>query len=158
MEKISKFDKRRAFNKAVGPGKNSKINKRRAYVYSGLQSMFLLGPYDIVIHEAGEIFSLLDMYQLKNMKKQVFIHIPKSRPCDISLVDFCTSENLNIYFLCFIAIMVHVEHKNLISILVTDCIQKRRGQALLFFSLLNTICYQILTTTWIGHQTPNQIQ
>jgi hypothetical protein len=36
MEKISKFDKRRAFNKAVGPGKNSKIKKRRAYVYSGL--------------------------------------------------------------------------------------------------------------------------
>ena len=25
-------------NKAVGPGKKSKINKRRAYVYSGLQS------------------------------------------------------------------------------------------------------------------------
>ena len=34
--KIPKFDKRRAFNKAVGPGKKSKINKRRAYVYSGL--------------------------------------------------------------------------------------------------------------------------
>ena len=33
MEKMSKFDKRRAFNKAVGPGKKSKINKRRAYVY-----------------------------------------------------------------------------------------------------------------------------
>ena len=28
---FSKFNKRRAFNKAVGPGKNSKINKRRAY-------------------------------------------------------------------------------------------------------------------------------
>ena len=28
--------------------------------------------------------------------------------------------------------MVHVVHKNLISILVTDYIQKRRGQALLF--------------------------
>ena len=26
----------RAFNKAVGPGKKSKINKRRAYVYSRL--------------------------------------------------------------------------------------------------------------------------
>ena len=35
MEKIPKFDKRRAFNKAVGPAKKSKINKRRAYVYSG---------------------------------------------------------------------------------------------------------------------------
>ena len=31
-----KINKRRAFNKAVGPGKKSKINKRRAYVYSGL--------------------------------------------------------------------------------------------------------------------------
>ena len=38
MEKIPKFNKRRAFNKAVGPGKKSKINKRRAYVYSGLYS------------------------------------------------------------------------------------------------------------------------
>ena len=36
MEKIPKFNKRRAFNKAVGPGKNFKINKRRGYVYSGL--------------------------------------------------------------------------------------------------------------------------
>ena len=36
MEKIPKFNKRRAFNKAVGPEKKSKINKRRAYVYSGL--------------------------------------------------------------------------------------------------------------------------
>ena len=38
MEKIPKFNKHRAFNKAVGPGKNSKINKRRAQVYSGLMS------------------------------------------------------------------------------------------------------------------------
>ena len=30
------FNKRRAFNKTVGNGKKSKINKRRAYVYSGL--------------------------------------------------------------------------------------------------------------------------
>ena len=30
MEKSPKFNKRRAFNKAVGPGKKSKINKRRA--------------------------------------------------------------------------------------------------------------------------------
>ena len=29
------FDKFRAFNKALGPGKNSKINKPRAYIYSG---------------------------------------------------------------------------------------------------------------------------
>ena len=36
MVKIPKFNKRRAFNKAVGPGKISKINKRRAYFYSGL--------------------------------------------------------------------------------------------------------------------------
>ena len=36
MRKISKTDKCRAFNKAVGPGKDSTINKRRAYVYSGL--------------------------------------------------------------------------------------------------------------------------
>ena len=35
METIPKLDKRRAFNKAVGPGKKSKINKHRAYVYSG---------------------------------------------------------------------------------------------------------------------------
>ena len=34
--KIPKFNKRRAFNKAVGPGKKFKSNKRRAYVYSGL--------------------------------------------------------------------------------------------------------------------------
>ena len=36
MEIFSKFDKCRAFNKDIGPGKKSKINKRRAYVYSGL--------------------------------------------------------------------------------------------------------------------------
>ena len=36
MVKIPKFNKRRAFNKAVKPGKKSKMNKRRAYVYSGL--------------------------------------------------------------------------------------------------------------------------
>ena len=36
MEKIPKFNKRRAFDKDVGPGKESKINKHRAYVYSGL--------------------------------------------------------------------------------------------------------------------------
>jgi hypothetical protein len=29
------FDKRRAFNKAVGPGKKFKTNKCRAYIYSG---------------------------------------------------------------------------------------------------------------------------
>ena len=33
---FQKFYKRSAFNKAVGPRKKSKINKRRAYVYSGL--------------------------------------------------------------------------------------------------------------------------
>ena len=33
MEKIPKFNKRRAFNKAVGPGKIFKIIKRRARVY-----------------------------------------------------------------------------------------------------------------------------
>ena len=38
MEKIPKFNKLRAFDKAVGPGKKYKINKRRAYVYSRLQS------------------------------------------------------------------------------------------------------------------------
>ena len=38
MERIPKFNKRRAFNKAVGPGKKSKIDKYRAYVYSGLYS------------------------------------------------------------------------------------------------------------------------
>jgi hypothetical protein len=31
-----KIQKCRAFNKAIGPGKNSKINKHRAYVYSRL--------------------------------------------------------------------------------------------------------------------------
>ena len=36
LKKIPKFNKCRAFNKAVGPGKKSKINKRRAYVYLGL--------------------------------------------------------------------------------------------------------------------------
>ena len=36
MAKIPKFNKRRAFDKDVGPGKESKINKHRAYVYSGL--------------------------------------------------------------------------------------------------------------------------
>jgi hypothetical protein len=34
--KNPKSNKRRAFNKPVGPGKISEINKRRAYVYSGL--------------------------------------------------------------------------------------------------------------------------
>ena len=38
MKKIPKFNKRRAFDKTVGPGKDSQINQRRAYVYSGLQS------------------------------------------------------------------------------------------------------------------------
>ena len=42
MEKIPKFDKRKASNKAVGPGKKYKINKRRAYVYSGLLSKYAL--------------------------------------------------------------------------------------------------------------------
>ena len=36
MKKIPKFNKRRAFDKAVGLGKNPKIIKRRAYVYYGL--------------------------------------------------------------------------------------------------------------------------
>ena len=36
MEKILKFNKRGAFNKNIGPGKKYKINKRRAFVYSGL--------------------------------------------------------------------------------------------------------------------------
>ena len=36
MEIFSKFNKRKAFNKAVGPGKKSKINKHRACGYSGL--------------------------------------------------------------------------------------------------------------------------
>ena len=39
LRKIPKFNKRRAFNKAVGPGKKYKINKRRAYIYSGLKSI-----------------------------------------------------------------------------------------------------------------------
>ena len=38
MKKIPQFNKCRAFNKAVGPGKSSKINNPRAYVYSGLKS------------------------------------------------------------------------------------------------------------------------
>ena len=33
---IPKFNKHRAFNKAVGPGKKSEINNSRAYIYSGL--------------------------------------------------------------------------------------------------------------------------
>ena len=36
MEKNLKFDKRMALNKAVGPGKKSKINKHRAYINYGL--------------------------------------------------------------------------------------------------------------------------
>ena len=36
MEKILKFNKSRAFNKDVGPGKKSKIDKRSVYVYPGL--------------------------------------------------------------------------------------------------------------------------
>ena len=36
LGKIQKSKKCRAFKKAVGPGKKSKINKPRAYVYSGL--------------------------------------------------------------------------------------------------------------------------
>ena len=31
------FDKRRAFNKAVGPGKKSKVNKRRACLFQTLE-------------------------------------------------------------------------------------------------------------------------
>ena len=36
MDFFSKFNKRRAFNKTVWRGKKAKINKHRAYVYSGL--------------------------------------------------------------------------------------------------------------------------
>ena len=36
MDTFPTFNKRRAFNKAVVPRKKYKINKRRAYVYSGL--------------------------------------------------------------------------------------------------------------------------
>jgi hypothetical protein len=36
MEKIPKFNKHRAFNKALGSKKISKIDKCRAYIYSGL--------------------------------------------------------------------------------------------------------------------------
>jgi hypothetical protein len=36
MERVTIFDKRRVFDMAVGPGKKSKINKRRAYAYYGL--------------------------------------------------------------------------------------------------------------------------
>ena len=37
MEKILKFSERRAFNKNVGPGKNTKLIKiGPKYVYSGL--------------------------------------------------------------------------------------------------------------------------
>ena len=35
------YNKRRAFNRAVGYGKKSKISKPRTFVYSGLQSSFL---------------------------------------------------------------------------------------------------------------------
>ena len=35
--KIPKFNKRRTVNKVVWPGKRSKYNKLRAYVYSGLE-------------------------------------------------------------------------------------------------------------------------
>ena len=41
MEKIPKFDKRRAFDKAVGPGKKSKINDNNFYVYFRLQSTYV---------------------------------------------------------------------------------------------------------------------
>jgi hypothetical protein len=34
-EKIQKFNKSRAFNKHVGPGKKIKIKMSRAYIYSG---------------------------------------------------------------------------------------------------------------------------
>ena len=36
MENFLKFNKRKALNKEVGIGKKSTIDKRRAYVYSGL--------------------------------------------------------------------------------------------------------------------------
>ena len=49
MEKIPKFDKCRAFNKTVGPGKESKINKCRAYVYYGLQSTYLAKKFENVL-------------------------------------------------------------------------------------------------------------
>ena len=71
LGKIPKFNKRRAFNKAVGPGKKSKINKPRAYVYSGLQSkqpkkqkrnldLFMLLPkIDILIQLVFQDFATL---------------------------------------------------------------------------------------------------
>ena len=39
--KMQKFNKFRASNKAVGPGKKIKVNKCRAYIYSELQSIYL---------------------------------------------------------------------------------------------------------------------
>ena len=36
LEKNPKINKRRAFNKNIGPGKSFKIHKSRAYVYSGV--------------------------------------------------------------------------------------------------------------------------
>ena len=55
MEKITIFNKRRAFNKAVGPGKNSKINKCRAYVYSGLKNS---GPFFTVKYPFQIMFTM----------------------------------------------------------------------------------------------------
>ena len=42
--------------------------------------------------------------------------------------------------------------KNWISILVSDYIQKRRGQALLFLFSVTKFDIKFLTTTWIGHK------
>ena len=50
MEFFSKFNKRMAFSKAVGPRKISKINKSRTYVYSGVESNFSFGHIPLKVY------------------------------------------------------------------------------------------------------------
>ena len=64
MEKILKFDKCRAFNKAVGPGKKSKINKCRAYVYSGLQSKYLIPIYLSILADTPHVSDCSELERL----------------------------------------------------------------------------------------------
>ena len=75
-----KFNKRSAFNKAVGPGKKSKINKCRAYVHlfrtieklaavNNMVSFFALGTY--LLKKIEFFFYLLDNFQTEQDFKKI---------------------------------------------------------------------------------------
>ena len=87
MEKILKFNKGKALNKDVGLGKKSKINKRMAYVYSGLEyyrnykCIFFTGAQTGLQVHALHItnFRALFMLFLKKLQKKTKMNFSKMR-------------------------------------------------------------------------------